>query len=58
MAEGLPREEVERMLFFEDARARAEAEHKQTRTTRKCSRDGAARCWSWRTFDRAQRPWT
>ena len=29
MAEGLPREEVERMLFFEDARARAEAEHKQ-----------------------------
>ena len=28
MAEGLPREEVERMLFFEDARARAEAEHK------------------------------
>lgn len=29
MAEtGLPREEVERMLFFEDARARAEMEHK------------------------------
>jgi len=27
MAEGLPREEVERMLFFEDARARAEVEH-------------------------------
>ena len=29
MAEGLPREEVERMIFFEDARARAEAEHRQ-----------------------------
>lgn len=29
MADGLPREEVERMLFFEDARARAEIEHGQ-----------------------------